>query len=333
MAPRATLHSVAAHARVSRQTVSNVINSPDIVRPDTAHRVREAIAELDYRPSRAARQLRTRRSMMLALRMEPDRGGINGSVLDRFLHAVVASAQAASYRVVLYTAVDDLEEIGACEDLLAGNDLDGFVLTSTHHGDPRTAWLTERAIPFSTFGRPWGAVEQLHSWVDVDGAGGTAAAVEHLVQRGHRQIAFLGWPAGSGVGDDRRRGWERAMREAGLEPDPHLDAHVDDDVAAGRAVTSSMLRLEHPPTAVVCSSDSLALGALSVADGGLSVTGFDDTPVARAVGLTSVSQPLAAAAEECLRQVFLVLAHPTQPARSALLQPTLTIRDSTTTVP
>ncbi|MBA2390830.1 MAG: LacI family DNA-binding transcriptional regulator, partial [Geodermatophilaceae bacterium] len=88
MPARPTLKSVALRAEVSRQTVSNVINSPDIVSSQTAQRVRHAIAELDYRPSHAARQLRTRRSMMLALRLEPDRGGINGSVLDRFLHAV-----------------------------------------------------------------------------------------------------------------------------------------------------------------------------------------------------------------------------------------------------
>lgn len=329
MTTRPTLDSVAQRARVSRQTVSNVINSPGIVRADTADRVRQAIAELDYRPSLAARQLRTRRSMMLGLRLEPDRGGINGSVLDRFLHAVVAGAQAASYRVVLYTATDDDSEIGAYDDLITGSGLDGFLLTSTHHGDPRTAWLTARRIPFSTFGRPWGAVEQQHSWVDVDGAAGSAAAVDHLVQRGHRRIAFVGWPPGSGVGDDRRSGWERALGDAGLPADPRLDARVDDDVDAGRAVAGKLLRLAEPPTAVVCSSDSLALGALSAGDGRLAVTGFDDTPVARAVGLTSVLQPLLAAAEECLRQVLLVIAHPSAPARSALLQPTLTVRTST----
>ncbi|CAN5280242.1 LacI family DNA-binding transcriptional regulator [soil metagenome] len=333
MAARPTLVSVAQRARVSRQTVSNVINSPEIVNADTAGRVRRAITELDYRPSRAARQLRTRRSMMLALRLEPDRGGINGSVLDRFLHAVVAGAQAASYRLVLYTAADDGEELAAYDDLLGGSDLDGFLLTSTHHGDPRTAWLSEHRIPFSTFGRPWGAVEQRHSWVDVDGAAGTAAAVAHLVHRGHRRIGFLGWPAGSGVGDDRRSGWERALLAAGLEPDPRLAAGIEDDVAAGRAVAHTMLALDRPPTAVVCSSDSLALGALSAADGRLAVTGFDDTPVARAVGLTSVSQPVVEAAEECLRQIFAVLEHPATPARSALLQPTLTIRASTTDPP
>lgn len=326
MAARPTLESVALRANVSRQTVSNVINSPGIVNPDTSHRVRLAIADLDYRPSRAARQLRTRRSMMLGLRLEPDRGGINGSVLDRFLHAVVQSAQRAAYRVVLYTAADDETEIGSYDDLLASSDLDGFLLTSTYNGDPRTAWLADRRIPFSTFGRPWGAQVQRHSWVDVDGAAGSRAAVEHLQSLGHRRIAFLGWPQGSGVGDDRRSGWADAL---GSVPDPRLDVAADDDVDAGRAAATTLLGMADPPTAIVCSSDSLALGALSETAGRAAVTGFDDTPSARAIGLTSVSQPLVAAADECLHQVLDVICDPGTPARSALLPPTLSVRAST----
>lgn len=333
MAARPTLDSVALRASVSRQTVSNVINSPGIVSPRTAERVRQAILDLDYRPSRAARQLRTRRSMMLALRLEPDRGGINGSVLDRFLHAVVDGAQRAAYRVVLYTAADDGQEIAAYDDLLAASDLDGFLLTSTHHGDPRTAWLAQRRIPFSTFGRPWSAVTQQHSWVDVDGAAGSRAAVRHLVERGHRRIAFLGWPAGSGVGDDRRSGWESALRAVGIDVDPRLDVRVDDDVPAARAAAAALLDLADPPTAVVCASDSLALGAWPVGRDRLAVTGYDDTPAARAVGLTSVSQPLVEAANECLRQVLDVIATPHAPPRTALLQPTLSVRASTAAVP
>lgn len=359
MPVRPTLESVAVHARVSRQTVSNVINSPSIVSPHTADRVRRAIAELDYRPSRAARQLRTRRSMMLALRLEPDRGGINGSILDRFLHAVVTGAQAASYRVVLYTAADDDAEIAAFHDLLSGNDLDGFLLTSTHHGDKRTRWLSERRIPFCTFGRPWGlgvrgpaaggvpaprtaargdllgdGAHLRHSWVDVDGAAGTRAAVAHLVQRGHTRIAFLGWPSGSGVGDDRRSGWETGLRDAALVADPRLDARVDDDIEAGRAVAAAFLQLADPPTAVVCASDSLALGAVSVGQlpvgvRRLAVTGFDDTPVARAVGLTSVRQPLDEAAAECLQQILGAIARPGALLGTVLLEPSLAVRAST----
>lgn len=328
MAARHTLDTVAERARVSRQTVSNVLNSPHLVRPDTARRVREVIEELGYRPSRAARQMRTRRSMLLGLRLEPDRGGINGAVLDRFLHAVVDSAQEHGYRVVLFTAADDEREIASYSELLDTGEADGFLLTSTHHGDPRTAWLAERGVPFSTFGRPWGAADQHHSWVDVDGAAGTRAAVEHLVALGHRRIAFVGWPEGSGVGDDRRAGWRGAAGAAGLPSGPELQAFVEDGVAEGRAAAEALLGRRGPPTALVCASDSLALGATGAAPG-LAVTGFDDTPVARAVGLTSLAQPLVPAAAACLEQVLEVIGGSADAPQHVLLAPTLTVRQST----
>ncbi len=211
MAEKATITTVARHAMVSRQTVSNVLNSPHLVREETRARVLASIEALGYRANQAARQMRTGRSRLLAVRIGPAGDGINGSVLDTFLHGLTETASSAGYRIVLYTAADDAGEIATYDDLLASYDLDGFVLTSTHHGDVRTAWLAEHDVPFVTFGRPWGAPAG-HPWVDVDGAAGTAAATRHLIAAGHRRIAFVGWPDGSGVGDDRRAGWLAAMR-------------------------------------------------------------------------------------------------------------------------
>ncbi len=306
---RATLESVAQRAGVSRQTVSNVLNAPHLVRAGTTERVRAAIDELGYRPSSAARQLRTGRSRVLGLRLEPVQDGINGAVLDRFLHALTEEAQAHDYRVMLFTAPDDTHEIARYDELLDTAELDAFVLTSTHRGDPRTAWLTERGIPFVTFGRPWGAAEapgpaEEHPWVDVDGAAGTRAAVEHLRALGHSRIGYVGWPAGSDLGEDRARGWYETMAQVGWTPADleQLHAAVEDGVATGAEATERLLA-GSAPTAVVCVSDSLALGALTVARRSprpLAVVGFDDTPVAAAIGLTSVAQPLAAAARDAV---------------------------------
>jgi DNA-binding LacI/PurR family transcriptional regulator len=307
MADKATIATVARRAQVSRQTVSNVLNSPHLVRQETRERILEAIGALGYRANQAARQMRTGRSRLVAVRIEPTRDGINGSVLDRFLHGLTETAAASGYRVVLYTAQDDGGEIGTYEELLAAYQLDGFVLTSTHHQDTRTAWLAAHRVPFVTFGRPWdrrsggpGEEPDSHPWVDVDGAAGTEAATRYLLAMGHVRIGFIGWPAGSGVGDDRRAGWQRALAEAGQVPH-YLSRDTADGVAEGAAAAADLLTLAGSPTALVCASDSLALGALREArPAGVAVTGFDDTPVAAAVGLTSVSQPLAQAAAECV---------------------------------
>lgn len=322
MADKVTIATVAAHANVSRQTVSNVLNTPHLVREETRERVREAISALGYRANRAARLMRTGRSQLLAVRIEPTRDGINGSVLDRFLHGLTEAAAPAGYRILLYAAADDRAEIATYDDLLATYELDGFVLTSTHHGDVRTSWLAERGVPFVTFGRPWGAPDS-HPWVDVDNAAGTAAATRHLMDAGHRRIGFIGWPPGSGVGDERRAGWATTVG-----PD-HADlarATVD-GVAEGEAATRDLLSISDPPTALVCASDSLAVGAYNVASPGVAVAGFDDTPVARVLGLTSVAQPLAEAAARCVDLLAGVLDGGTAP-RPVLLQPSLVIRQS-----
>jgi DNA-binding LacI/PurR family transcriptional regulator len=337
MPGKVTITTVARRAKVSLQTVSNVINSPHLVREETRERVRAAIADLGYRANQAARQMRTGRSRLIAVRIEPEHDGINGSILDRFLHGLTEAAAPVGYRIMLYTAVDDDAEIATYDELLAAYDLDAFVLTSTHHGDARTSWLASHDVPFVTFGRPWGAPEW-HSWVDVDGAAGTAEATARLLAAGHRRIGFVGWPEGSGVGDDRCRGWMTAMREAGLDP-AGLDRRVVDRVSEAERVSRDLLD-NQSPTAFVCASDSLALGALRATAGrtpsaggaagqSIAVIGFDDTPVAQAIGLTSVRQPLAKAAATCVELLARLLDRggASQPEH-VLIRPHVVVRDS-----
>jgi DNA-binding LacI/PurR family transcriptional regulator len=300
-----TLESLGRELGVSRQTVSNALNAPHRVNPKTLERVLRGIEQSGYRPHVAGRQLRTRRSRNLAMRLYPSSDGINGSILDRFLHALTEAAQRRGYRLTLFTADDDGGEVAAIDELLSVADIDGFVLTSTHHEDARTAWLLEQQVPFVAFGRPWSShadpYAAPHDWVDVDGGAGTAQAVAHLLERGHRRIGFLGWPAGSGVGDDRRDGWRRTLEVNGAvearDDLERLDLGVEDAVPQGASGARELFA--RGATALVCASDSLALGAVAAwrnltdrVQGGPPVTGFDDTPVAAALGLTSVRQPI-----------------------------------------
>ncbi|MFC5827727.1 LacI family DNA-binding transcriptional regulator [Nonomuraea insulae] len=334
-----TIADVARRASVSRQTVSNVLNSPGLVREETRERVRQAVEELGYRVNQAARRMRTGRSRLLAVRIEQTQDGMN--VFDRFLHGLTRSAAKAGYRVILYTADDDRSEIATFDDLLGAYEPDAFVLTSTHYGDVRTSWLAERELAFVTFGRPWGSPEgDAHPWVDVDGAAGTAAATRHLLDAGHRRIGFIGWPEGSGVGDDRRNGWTRALEDAGPTTHPKLEdaslmrranlqdaggleRRTDGSAAEGEAAARELIAAG--ATALVCVSDSVALGALQA--GPVPVIGFDDTPVAAAIGLTSLSQPLSDAAARCVRVLTRLLDDdsPDKPDH-VLLEPSLVIR-------
>jgi DNA-binding LacI/PurR family transcriptional regulator len=324
---------VARAASVSHQTVSNVINSPHLVKAETRQRVEAVIAETGYRPLKAAQTLRTQRSHLIAV-IIPEPGQWRGELHNAFLHALTRRAQRSGYRVLLFTAADDREEISAYDQLLSDYTLDAFVLTGTHSGDRRTSWLRRRRIPFVTFGRPWGSTAS-HPWVDVDGACGERAATEHLIAAGHRRIAFLGWPEGSGVGDDRRSGWEQALHAAGL-PAAGLRVRLEDDLAQGRAACARLLDAAEPPTAFVCVSDTIALGAWTeITSRGLvpgddaAVIGFDDSSAAAAIGLTSVAQPLDEVADACVAALGKLLAPDRRPPRDrVLLEPRLVVRGS-----
>jgi LacI family transcriptional regulator len=157
-------------------------------------------------------------------------------------------------------------------------------------------------------------------------------AVAHLLAQGYTSIAYLGWPDGSALGDDRRRGWLSGLADAGLADSPIAEETVQDLTAATVAAERLLARLGRD-SAILCASDLLALGALrALRNHGLEpgrdigVVGFDDSDVAEAVQLTSLRQPLQEAAAEAWR---IVHEKGTDLALTALLTPTLTIRAST----
>ncbi|HET6353496.1 LacI family DNA-binding transcriptional regulator [Streptomyces sp.] len=329
-----TLAMVAARAGVSPQTVSNALNSPDMLRPETLERVRRAIDEMGYRPSRAAQTLRTRSSKLIGYGILPAQD--SAPVLDRFLHALSQAADEAGYRILLFACPPGGPTLEGYEELLDQHEVDGFVLSGTERGDPRQAWLAKQGVPFVGFGRMWSG-RQIGDWVDVDGASGTDAAVEHLVALGHRKIAFLGWPRGSsGTGDDRAEGWQKAMRRHGL-PTRGRRAQSVNDIEAARAAVKPLL--DAGATAVIAASDMLALGCYQMlrergaAPGrDVAVVGFDDSPTAEILSpsLTSVAQPLEDVGRECVRLLLARVAAPDAAPERLLLEPSLVVRDSTT---
>ena len=329
-----TLADVAELARVSRQTVSNAVNNPDLLRPDTLERVQDAISELGYSPNRAARNLRTRTSHLIGLRFTPAQEGTANALMDRFVHSLVETSSAAGYHVLLFPGVPD-NPLAGYDDLLRATAVDAFVATDTYLGNPQAAWLESRRAPFVAFGRPWDNPDAGHPWIDVDGAAGTELATTHLLDRGHERIAWIGWRKDSWIGEDRRAGWSRALRDRGL-PTTGLASRVEDTVSSGREASAVLLD-EARPTAFVCASDTLAMGVLhTLADRGLApgndvaVVGFDDSQVAQVVppGLTSVRQPLEEVAVEIVKALEGLLGHPPVVGPGVLLTPELILRGS-----
>ena len=345
-----TVDDVARAAGVSRQTVSNVLNAPQVVREDTRHRVQSAIDRLGYRPHASARRLRTRVSSTIGIRLPfVHRDGVSGAVLDRFLHALAEQADARGMRLMLFAAADHDDEIDHYRRLRDGADVDAIVVTATGYDDPRIDWLATERMPFVAFGRPWGsshADDPNRPWVDVDGSAGTSEATEHLLGRGLRRVGWFGWPVGSGTGEDRRAGWAEAMGLAGLGASDldELSLSAEDTVPMARAAVERRLAGRSPDRAgldaLVCASDTLALGAMmAVREAGhprFPVIGFDNTPVAGALGLSSVDQRLDAVAVTALELLMgdtgdrvLPVGDPLLRDPHRLIRPRLVVRRST----
>jgi DNA-binding LacI/PurR family transcriptional regulator len=331
-----TLTTVAEAAGVSRQTVSNIFNAPHKVLPETRARVEAEIERQGYRPNRSARSLRMRQSHLIGYCVPPPTPG-GSPVMDRFLHAITDAAERRGYHVLLFTQALDHSPRAGYEALLGQRAVDGFVLSDTVVGDQRQPWLRERGVPFAAFGRRFVSPE-VGSWVDVDNAAGTSAAVRHVAGLGHRRVAFIGWPEGSGVGDERCRGFLTAAQEASL--DVVAVERAADVMAHGRALADRLLAAPESPTAIVCASDVLALGCdAAVRTAGLqpgrdvAICGFDDSPAASlaAVSLTSVRQPLDAAGEAVVRLLVDRLRDPDAPDEQIVLEPRLVVRHSTDT--
>ena len=296
-----TIETVAQRAGVSRQTVSNVINAPDRVRPDTRVRVQAAIDELRYRPSRLGSALQSRSTRSFAYRCHIDEEEEN-LLLDRFLHDLCRAAALRQHHIVLLSPADEADEIIAYDDMYRTGSVDGFILSGTYPGDPRLDFLIAERIPFASFGRNWDHPE-LGGWVDIDGAAGVADAVHHFWTRGHRRIAWIGGSSTGGADNDRREGFRRTLTDLGGDP---LAIECSETIEGAASAAVAALGLAHPPTAFICATDVVAIGCARAAaelhrtvGAELGIIGFDDTRLALAPTpqLSSIRQPTAMVAQ------------------------------------
>lgn len=327
-----TLQDVARAAGVSRQTVSNVLHAPDRVRPTTREHVLEFISRLGYQPNRQAQALARSASHMIGYRIRPLAPGALTSIHDRFLHALAEASRAADHHLLLFAADDEAAEIDSAGRLHRGGAADAFVLYDLTADDQRPKALLDLGIPFVAFGRT-DTNADAYPWVDVDNVVGIRLAVDHLVNRGHRRIAFIGWPSGHTISERRARGWHDAIESHHLAPTcKAMDVRSEDSVPAAMQAAFRLLEHSQPPTAIVTATDTLAVGAMRAAQSwglevgrDIAVVGFDDTPTAAALELSSIRQPIELAGQ---RIVAALLESDQDGFTHQLLEPELVIRAS-----
>jgi DNA-binding LacI/PurR family transcriptional regulator len=327
----ASIVDVAARAGVSRQTVSNVLNAPDRVSPQTRRRVEEAISQLHYRPNRSAQNLRSQRSRLLGVDLAPMGPHEVAPVLDRFVHALSEEAARHGYHVLLFPRAGDggATHLGLYET----RTVDGFVLVDTERDDPRAAALVGEDVPFVTFGRT--GATSAHDVVDVDGFAGGRAVASQLVASGCRRPAYVAWPEGSLAGDDRLAGFLAGCEDAGIDPGSVPVLRRLNRVEDGVDAALSLVEAAERPDAIATVSDLIAVGVIRGlrslglrAGDEIRVVGFDDAPLSAHLDppLTTVRQPLGEVARRVVERFLARLSDPDSPVVTQLLEPYLVVR-------
>lgn len=267
MARSVSAADVARLAGVSGQTVSRVANGSANVDPRTRARVEAAIAELGYRPNRAARALRAGRTHTVGVLVRTLASVGNA----RMLEAVVAAGAAHDHAVLVLALEDDTAEaLAAAYASLTDHGVDGAI--ALNEATPTVRAAAAPAFPLVAVDTaPTPGLAAIAS----DHAGGAAAAVAHLRAAGHLRVHHLAGPAGSYAADERERGWREAQPGTPV-PDPVRG----DWTSASGFERGRGLAADPGVTAVFAANDQMALGLLrALREAGrtdVAVVGFDD---------------------------------------------------------
>lgn len=328
-----TIRDVAALAGVSVGTVSHVLNDSPLTKPETRQRVLQAISDLDYRRNSIARGLKSNQSRLIGYAWHRAEDPIRrNALLDRFLYDIAQAAESWGYHILTFAQPTEAT-VRSYEELIQMARVDGFVLSDIEYEDARVRFLRKTSVPFVTFGRMNGDSD--FPSVDIDGQLGMRMVVEHLLARGHRRIGLLNWPEGMRIGDSRAQGYRDALAAAAIVPREEWIGHTRNAVDQALFVTQQLLATHPKPTAIACTNDVMAIGVMRYLEqAGLrvgidvAVTGYDDTPVAELLGLTSVYQPTDLVAVRVIEMLIGEIQGTPLPRRNVLLEPSLVVRAS-----
>ena len=280
------MRDVARAANVSQSTVSRILSpasssSKVLISEETREKVLAVVKELGYHPNQYARSLRGKKSHMI--------GMLIADISNPFYHPLVRAVQdvASQYHYSVMIANSDHlhdKEILFCESLLR-RPVDGAVIIPYHLTDDDFQDLIERTgMAISAIGN-----HIQHPEVDVTYADDTKASYEAvrwlIEQRGHKRIAMLHSSLKYPVTIRRQGAFRQAMQDAGLSVPPEYIVEGDWSTEFGRMAIAALMKLPEPPTAIFAAADTIAIGALEMAEEmnyrvpeDIAIIGFDDIP-------------------------------------------------------
>ncbi len=330
---RVSIQDVARACGVAPSTVSNALSGKAHVREETRNRVVEIAQQMGYRPSAIARSLRMQRTWSIGLLI----ADITNPFFPEVVRGVEDVVAAEQCNLILCNTDYQPEKQARYLQVLLDKQVDGLILASQSSDSQDVVQLHNDGVPFVLVNRRHHLVTA--DYVGLDNQKSIALVLDHLVALGHRHFAYVAGPPDSAAAEERYESFLMALKDRDLPLEPTMVMDGDYSMAAGHRAALKLAGLPTPPTAVICTNDLMALGAI---DGfmeqgwrvpeDMSVVGFDDISMSslRSIGLTTIHQPKremgAAAAKLLLKRIKARRPPPTQEAN---LEPELIVRRTT----
>ena len=327
-----TIKDVASAAKVSTATVSRVLEQTAPVSPHTRARVLKAVAEVNYSPNIIARNLRRQETRTVFMVVRDMR---NPFYLEVF-RGIEAEARAQGYNVLMGNTEDSVEREHDYFRMLKARYADGMILMTGKLPRDSNAALGQWHPPMVVAAEYFPELDL--PTVRIDNIAAAADAVGYLIELGHRRIAHITGPTPEVMSRDRHQGYLRALKAAGLRADLHLTIRGDYTLGSGHVACRRLFALDHPPTAIFCSNDEMAMGAINelrtlnlTTPDDVSVVGFDDIVFAGAFHppLTTIRQPRHDMGRAAMRLLCDLLAGKPVAAEPIVMPTELVIRKST----
>ncbi len=335
----AKMKDVADLAGVSIKTVSRVLNNEPHVQDKLRNKVKDAVAKLEYVPSQSARSLRGNKSYNINLLCHAS----DSSYINAIQFGAVIACQKLGYQLSI-SLLEELhnhsfDEIKAeLEQLTHQHRPDGIMLVAPYAGNRMIAFaLKELGIDVVRIGPVDLTADGI--LVEIDDYNASIELTKHLIDLGHKRIAFVRGLENQRATHVRFEGFSMAMNAAGLTVDPELVVPGSFDFSSGMAAGQTLLAHANPPTAVFASNDDMAAGLVTAATmagvsvpGDLSVVGYDDSAVATRMRpeLTTIHQPLHELGEVAIENLIDSFQHKrTGSSRRVVLDHNFVLRDTT----
>jgi DNA-binding LacI/PurR family transcriptional regulator len=333
-----TIKDIAERAGVSHSTVSRALRNSPLISEETTERIHRAALEMGYLPSAAARSLKTHRTHALGVVLS----SIDDPFFSEILRGIEDVAQANEYSLFIAASQRNLLREQTIVKAMREHSVDGLIICSTSFSASQGHSLIEFGIPIVVVNNE--AAEDYRYSIYHDDVDGTRQITRHLIELGHRKIAYLGNSLSGRTTFDRLTGFQQEMDAAGLPIPPEYFLQVPGGGPdQGLAGLDLMLDLPDRPTALICFNDMMAIGVLKglqqlgiQVPAEFSVTGFDNIIFSAYTNppLTTFDQPKRSIGTRAAEQLLALLhassddEDPNQP-KIQMLQGRLLVRKST----